>query len=108
MAEPINSISHRDVFWSDPPDERDLHDRLVENLDKRLSPPCGGPDTVLEGVLCGDDTAVSNACRKARPGSVDAYLCDDRKLKQAQDWVGQTTWDLIKKILTSALLRFVK
>ena len=108
MAEPLSPISHRDVYWSDFPAERDLHDRLVKDLDERLSPPCGGPNTVLEGVLCGDETAVSNACRRAQPGSVDAYLCDDRKLKAAQDWVGETTWDMLKRIVAAALLRFVK
>jgi hypothetical protein len=108
MPGPITSISNGDVYWSDPPAERELHDRIVEDLDQRPSGPCGSPRSVIDGVLCGDDTAVSTACRRAQPGSVDEYLCDDRKLKAAQDWVGETTWDMLKRILSAALLRTVK
>jgi hypothetical protein len=108
MPGPITSISNGDVHWSDPPAERELHDRIVADLDQRSSGPCSDPRSVVGGALCGDDTAVSNACRRARPGSTDAYLCDDRKLKQAQDWVGETTWDMLKRIISAALLRTAK
>jgi hypothetical protein len=98
MPEPVSSISHNNAYWSDPP---------AENPDRRLGSPCGSPKSVLTGMLCGDDTAVSNACRKALPGSVDAYLCDDRKLKAAQDLVERTTWDILKALF-GRLTRIVK
>jgi hypothetical protein len=108
MPGPITSVSNTDVYWSDPPAERELHDRIVRDLDQRSGGPCADPSSVIGGALCGDDTAVSNACRRSQPGSVDEYLCDDSKLKQAQDRVSETTWDMLKSIIAAALLRNVK
>ena len=108
MPNPINSVSPNDFYWSDVPEERELHDRTVQNLERRLSPPCGGPESVLAGALCGDDTAVSNACRAAQPGSVDAFLCDDQKLERAQQFVQTTTWELLRSLVVSVLIRVPK
>jgi hypothetical protein len=49
-------------------------------------------------VACDDHTAVSNACRRAKPESLDSYLCDDKKMEKAQDgamWVVQKAIDYI-------------
>jgi hypothetical protein len=89
MSDPINSVSYNNVRWDDP---------QAESSEQHSSLLCGSPKSVLTGMLCGDETAVSNACRKAPPGSVDAYLCDDRKLKDAQDLVNQTVWDILKTL----------
>jgi hypothetical protein len=108
MPGPINSVSNRDVYWSEPPTANDRHDRTVSALEQRSGGSCANPGSVIGAALCGDDTAVSNACRRARPGSVDEYLCDDRKLAAAYQWVGRTTWDTLKSIVTAALFRTLK
>jgi hypothetical protein len=106
MPGPIQSLSGRDPFWFEPPSpsERDSVGPLVDP-GGRTPGLCGDPQGVIAGALCGDDTAVSNACRRAQPSSVDAYLCDDPGLKQAQDWVVKTTWDVLVKVAISALTR---
>jgi hypothetical protein len=50
---------------------------------------CRQADTVTSGFLCDEDTVVSNACRSPR-SSVDAYVCDDKKMAslQGQIWNG--------------------
>lgn len=60
---------------------------------------CKNPEGVIEGLLCGDQTAISDACRRAKPGSIDNYLCDDKNLKQAQD----TAWGIAKKAFFKAV-----
>jgi hypothetical protein len=99
MSDPINPVSHDYARWADP---------SAEKPDQRSSPLCGNPRSVVAGMFCGDDVAVSNACRKALPGSAEAFLCDDRKLKEAQDLVEQTFWDILKALLLGRLARIVK
>jgi hypothetical protein len=49
-------------------------------------------------MLCGDQTAVSNACRRAKPNTIDEALCDDPALQKAQNWfadISEKAWQLI-------------
>jgi hypothetical protein len=56
----------------------------LRGVDDETYGVCRSPTTVIGGALCADDTAVSNACRRAKPGTVDDFLCDDRNLEKAQ------------------------
>jgi hypothetical protein len=47
-------------------------------------------------------TAVSNACRRAQPGTVDEYLCDDRNLEKIE----KSCWDIAKKAAWKAVELF--
>lgn len=96
MSDPIASgVSPRDAVWSTPPDEAELHDRITKKIDDETFGVCRDPRTVLDGMICGDETAVSNACRRAKPESVDAFLCDDKKLESLQSGA----WDLAQKAI---------
>jgi hypothetical protein len=89
MTQPISSVSNNDAYWSRLP---------ADAPDHRPNKMCESPKSVVTGALCGNDTAVSNACRKALPGTIDAYVCDDRKLAHAQDAVEKTTWYVLKAL----------
>jgi hypothetical protein len=110
MPGPIPSLSGRDPFWFEPPppSERSSSEPLASAPDARPGVLCGDPKSVIAGAFCRDDTAVSNACRRAQPRSVDAYLCDDPGLKRAQDWVAKTAWDVLVKVAVSAFTRIWK
>jgi hypothetical protein len=56
-------------------------------------------DSVVAGALCGEDTVISDACRKAEPGTFDAYLCDDRKLEKVQDGAVEIAMKALWKIV---------
>ena len=58
----------------------------LKRADERAYGVCGGPTNVVGGVVCDDQTAISNACRRAEPGSIDDSLCDDLTLQGAQDF----------------------
>jgi hypothetical protein len=79
-----SGVSPHDVFWSDPPAEPELRDRAVAQLDRQTYGVCRDPESVIEGAICDDRTAVSDACRRAKPGSFDEYVCDDKKLDGVQ------------------------
>ncbi len=103
MPEPIGSgFPTRDVGWYNAPEEGELHDRFTKKLDEQTFGVCRDPQSVLDGVICGDDTAISNACRRAKPESVDAYICDDKNLAKAED----TAWEIAKKAAWKAVELF--
>src|SRR6266849_6553848 len=103
MSDPaINSVSFRDIYVHDP-DQDDMRDAIVKSADQRNYGVCAHPQGMVAGVLCNDDTAVSNACRTAKDGTTVAYLCDDRNLRDAQETVAKTTLDILKNIVASAL-----
>jgi hypothetical protein len=94
MPDPISSVSHRDYSWPDLPTDRDdIRETLFRRVDERTYGVCGETTTVLGAALCGDKTAVSTACRRADPGTVDEWLCDDRNLEKIE----KTCWDVAKK-----------
>jgi hypothetical protein len=87
MPDPIGSVSRRDISWVDQPSDReDFRATILQRADEGKYGVCGAPTTVIGAALCGDETAVSNACRRARPGTVDETFCDDTALRKAQDW----------------------
>jgi hypothetical protein len=104
MPDPINSsISYRDVYAYDPEKDVGMRETVLKSADQQTYGACARPQGLLAGVLCGDDTAVSDACRTAKPGTTASYLCDDRNLAGIQDGVQRTTWDVLKNIIATAL-----
>ena len=59
---------------------------------------CQRADTVVEGFLCNDPTAVSNACRRPK-NDFDAYVCDEPRMRELQWFVIRETWSLIKSLV---------
>ena len=108
MPSPLQSISPRDVAWQSGATEGQLHDDLVHQLDAKKSGACRDPQGVLSSVICGDDTAVSNACRNSKSGTFDSYVCDDTNFKKLQDVAEHATWDVLKSILAAALFGRVR
>ena len=104
MPDPINgSVTYRDVYSYDPESDLGMRETILKGADQRTYGPCAEPDGLLAGVLCNDDTAVSNACRTAKPGTTAAYLCDDKNLATVQNEVQKTTFDILKNIIATAL-----
>jgi hypothetical protein len=104
MPDPISSsVSYRDLSVHDPDKDVAMRDAIQQSAEKQAFGPCAHPQGLLSGVLCNDDTAISNACRTAPPGTAAAYLCDDRNLAGVQDAVEKTTWDVLKNIIATAL-----
>jgi hypothetical protein len=103
MPDPISSVSHRDVYWNDPPSEAELHDHFDHQLSEQTYGFCRSPGSVIEGAICDDQTAVSNACRRSKPGSVDAYLCNDKNLEKVEN----KAWEIAKKAAWKAIELFV-
>ena len=60
---------------------------------------CRGANTVTVGALCGEATVVSDACR-APNNAVDAFVCDDGKMAEAQHTLLGTVKDLALSILS--------
>ena len=87
MRNSISSVSPRDISWPQLPAEReDFRESIVESAE-RLSDKCAETVSVVDAVLCNDELAVSNACRRAEPGTLDSVLCDDVTLQEAQTFV---------------------
>jgi hypothetical protein len=104
MPDPVSSsISYRDVYAYDPDKDVGMRDSIVKNADQQTYGACARPQGLLAGVLCNDDTAVSDACRTAQPGTTAAYVCDDKNLQAVQNVVEQSTWDVLKNIIATAL-----
>jgi hypothetical protein len=104
MPDPISSsVSYRDLSAYDPDKDVGMRDAIAKSADKQVLGPCANPQGLLAGVICNDDTAVSNACRTAQPGTATAYICDDRNLAGVQEQVEKTTWDVLKNIIATAL-----
>jgi hypothetical protein len=58
---------------------------------------CSEADTVFEGFLCNDSTAVSNACRKPN-NDFDRFVCDDPRMQELQWAILRETWSLLKSL----------
>jgi hypothetical protein len=87
MSDRISAVSPRDYVWADLPSEReDFRSTVARSTDERTYGACHEPATVVGAALCGDQTALSNACRRAKAGTVDDILCDDPKLQEVQWW----------------------
>jgi hypothetical protein len=84
MPDPINSISYRDLWADQPADREDFRETIARRADDATYGVCREPTTVIGAALCDDPTAVSNACRRAKPGTIDDVLCDDVALHKAQ------------------------
>lgn len=61
---------------------------------------CSEADTVVEGFLCNDPTAVSSACRKPN-NDFDEFVCDEPRMKELQWAIVRETWSLLKSLLLS-------
>jgi hypothetical protein len=87
MSDPISSVAYRDISWIEQPSDReDFRETLAQRNDERVYGPCAEPKSVVNAVLCGDELAVSNACRRAKPGTIDDLLCDDPAFQTAQNF----------------------
>ena len=65
---------------------------------------CRGADTVVEGFLCNDPVAVSNACRKPN-NAFDEFVCDDPRMQRLQWAILRETWNFVKAILLAIIRR---
>ena len=100
MPDPIGSASRRDISWIDQPSDReDFRATILQRADERTYGVCGAPSTVIGAALCGDETAVSNACRRAKSGTFDETFCDDIALRKAQDWFAELAEKAVELVL---------
>jgi hypothetical protein len=87
MPENINAISPRDYTWAVQPAEReDFRATMQQHADDARYGVCAAPTTVIGAAFCGDETSISNACRRAKLGTVDDFLCDDSALEKVQEF----------------------
>jgi hypothetical protein len=89
MTEPVSSYpnNHR---WDWVP-EASAKEHALEY--------CQQADGVVSGALCDEPEVVDNACRTAAPGSMTAFVCDDRKLAGLQEEIAGDVKSLIGTIL---------
>jgi hypothetical protein len=64
---------------------------------------CRDADTVIEGFACAEPAVVSNACRKPT-NAVDAYICDEPRMRALQTVVTDTAVWCLKVLLFRWLL----
>jgi hypothetical protein len=99
MLDAISS-AHRDITWNVPDPSSTC--TTTSSASSSAIPNAGTSNqaTVLTAAMLGDDTDVSNACRRAEPGTFDAYVCDDRNLERLQDGAlnlaKKAAWELVK------------
>jgi hypothetical protein len=106
MPDPISSVSYRDASWPEQPTERDdFRSTIQRSVDERSYGACHDPTTVVGATLCGDEVAVSNACRRAKPGTVDDALCDDPALQRAQQWLADIAQKAVELLLGAKMSR---
>jgi hypothetical protein len=97
---PVDSVSYRDLSWPElPSDREDFRENIVKRTDEHT------PATVLGSAIWGDDTDVSNACRRAKPGNVDELLCDDGAIHKAQSWCVEIARKAIELVLGAKMGR---
>ena len=100
MPDPISPVSSRDYSWAEQPaDREDFREAVVSPREDGIHNICREPSTVLSSAIWVDTTAVSNACRCAKLGSVDEFICDDRNLEKAE----KTCLDIAKKAIFKAI-----
>jgi len=127
MTEPVSSTRwpHTDVSCFERPDAHETFScdethqlpcasgraQLVAEPTHRAAPRdadarglafCRDADTVIEGFLCSEPTVVSDACRKPT-NAVDAFVCDDRKMRELQWAILRETWSIVKALALSML-----
>ncbi len=84
MPAPIGSVSYRDIVWADQPSDReDFRETVTRDGSYSV---CHDAPTVLGAAIWGHESDVSNACRCAQPGTIDALLCDDLALEKGQNF----------------------
>jgi hypothetical protein len=71
------------------------------------SPPwglrfCLDAHTVIEGYLCDELVVVSDACRNPE-NPLDAYLCDEPRMKALEDDIVRATVSVIRNLLRQLL-----
>ena len=59
---------------------------------------CSNAKTVTAGVLCDENTVISDACRTPT-NSVDAFVCDGTQTADAQRTILDTVKDLAMTVL---------
>ena len=108
MPDPLGSVTHRDLSWPDlPSDRKDFRETIERRADERTYGACEHPATVIGAALCDNQDAVSNACRRAAPGTIDEYLCDDRALEKVQDFLADIAGKALELVL-GARMRLTK
>jgi hypothetical protein len=86
MTDPIsNAFSSAWHYWNDPVES----DALTY---------CQKANTVTAGALCNEPTVVSDACRTPTT-DVDAFVCDDPQMADAQHTLLGTVKDVALTIL---------
>jgi hypothetical protein len=98
MTQPIGSTP-RGLF-----DDPGAFPHDAESAGTPRLPVCRAPDTVLEGFICQDRAAVSRACRTPK-NRVDAFICDEPRMKRLQDSIVEETLGALKSILLTLLMR---
>ena len=108
MPVPLSAVTHRDLSWPDlPAERRDFRKTIERRNDERTYGPCDNPATVIGAALCDNQDAVSNACRRAAPGTLDEYLCDDRVLEKVQLFLVDIAFKAMELVL-GAKMRLTK
>jgi hypothetical protein len=110
MTDPFSPVSYRELSWPDLPIESaDNRKRLLDHLEDETYGVCRMPSSVIGGALCGDATAISNACRRAAPGTVDAFLCDDKELEKLQnlalDLAKKASWRIVELLFGAKVVK---
>jgi hypothetical protein len=104
MPDPIGSVSYRDVLWADQPSDReDFRDTVTRDTRDGFYSVCGELPTVLGAAIWGDETDISNACRCAEPGTLDALLCDDLALEEVQNAATAIAQKAVEMLLSAKM-----
>jgi len=108
MSDPIRSVSARDYLWNNQPSDREDFCETVVNRSDNGS-VCRNPTTLLGAVVWRDEPAVSTACRCAKPGTVDDFICDDREAwsgrKDLLDVAKRAAWKAIELFFGAGLTK---
>ena len=106
MPDPISSVSHGDISWPDQPSDRaDFRPTIEQRADQRRYGVCGEPTTVIGALVCRDQLALSNVCRRAEPGTIDDRLCDDPALQEVQEWFTELAEKALQLLLGAKMGR---
>jgi hypothetical protein len=74
------------------------------NLEADALDYCQDAKGVTAGVLCNEDTVVSDACRTPT-NDVDAFVCDDKKMAAVQGTILDGLKEAAKAILSALVGR---
>jgi hypothetical protein len=88
---------HRDAGNAAPPFDGRGEVDVPDRVEATRGDFCARADTVVEGFLCNDPVAVSNACRKPT-NDFDEFVCDEPRMQRLQWAILRETWAFVKTI----------